>query len=464
MTPPPRFSWIEMLGLFVVIGLAATLRAGYLHLAADDGRADPALVVQGDGELPPLPSDAELRGRRPPTEFDNLVHNLTSDARWFGSLAPLAIREETTAHVAPGYYWLVARVAELTATPDAAVRWLQCGLGVTTVVCLYLFARRAFASARVAWLAGVLAAIHPFWIINGAELADGTVATFLLAAALALGARGSQTGDPFASLLFGLTLAAAATVRAALLVFALIALLWFLYQCKRIRYGWFNAILVVLGFANGVAPWALRNWRVFEEPVPIVTSTYLHLWIGNHPGADGGPKDEAGLRQALAPERLTQLLDEPNQARRYAGLANDVLAEVQQDPAATVTRRCLAGAKFLVGDQWFRRQQMSEDRSGANRLVTTAPDWLTANVETALHGAMLLLLSLGLLGWRWTYAWRKQAWPATLAFLWIPVPYLLGHAETLSGPRLPWDAPLICFSAYALACVFPSVAHNAELD
>src|SRR5262249_52900466 len=79
------------------------------------------------------------------------------------------------------------------------------------------FARRAFRSVFVGTLAGLLCAVHPFWVFNTAELNDGVLASFLLAACLMLGARGCQTGEAFTSLLYGLALAALALVRAALL-------------------------------------------------------------------------------------------------------------------------------------------------------------------------------------------------------------------------------------------------------
>jgi hypothetical protein len=60
------------------------------------------------------------------------------------------------------------------------------------------------------------------------------------------------------------------------------------------------------------------------------------------------------------------------------------------------------------------------------------------------------LLLLALLGWRWTYASREAMLPAALAVIVIPLPYILGHGEALSGPRLPLDGVFICLAAYAL--------------
>jgi hypothetical protein len=36
----------------------------------------------------------------------------------------------------------------------------------------------------------------------------------------------------------------------------------------------------------------------------------------------------------------------------------------------------------------------------------------------------------------------------------LPIPYLLSHAEKLSGPRLPWDAVLAVFAGHAIVSCF----------
>ena len=48
-------------------------------------------------------------------------------------------------------------------------------------------------------------------------------------------------------------------------------------------------MLAFLGFLNGLAAWSFRNWQTFHDVLPIVDSTYLHLWMGNNPRATGGP-------------------------------------------------------------------------------------------------------------------------------------------------------------------------------
>src|SRR5262249_58531746 len=101
----------------------------------------------------------------------------------------------------------------------------------------------------------------------------------------------------------GLSAAGLALVRAALLPFAFVAVLWLLWRSRRIEGGWMCAVLVVLGFFIGLGPWAVRNWLVFEEPVPIVSSAYYHLWMGNNPEATGGPLPAAELEKLFAQAR-----------------------------------------------------------------------------------------------------------------------------------------------------------------
>jgi 4-amino-4-deoxy-L-arabinose transferase-like glycosyltransferase len=439
MKTPPVMSGAEWLLLGVILGAAALARFGYVFVATDGGQSEPALQVQA--------------GRVAPDADDRLVRNLIDEGAFRGR-APLSDGEDATAHVAPGYYYLIAQFHLLDWPAAAMVRWTHVGLGTLTVLCLYFFARRAFFNSLAALCAGLLAAVHPFWILNTAELGDGTLATFLLAAALALGTRGSQAGGAFTSLAFGLCLAGLAMVRAALLPFGVVALLWFLSQCKGVRGGWFNALLALLGFANGLAPWGLRNYNQYGDIVPIADSAFVHLWIGNNPHATGGPIDEAALRATLPAERLDELLKEPNQAKRYASLGRDVVEQVAADPSGTFARRFTAGSRFLLGDEWFGKQRVSRSDS--------APDWQGIDVEAVLQGTLLCLLILALLGWRFSFAWKGQGRLATLAFLWVPLPYLLSHAEALSGPRLPWDVCLVCFAAYALASLAPTTAQSAE--
>ncbi len=448
MIEMPRYRFSELLLLVLVLAAAGGTRAWYLTTCADHGRTPGPLQVQGHSPRLAYPPGTRFRNQGKPEELDALIENLEK-YHWFGDLAPLADKEEKTAHRAPGYPWLVATVGGWLNDSDRLVRWAQVVLGMLTAGCYFFFARRAFRSGLVGFLAGLLCACHPYWIINTAELNDGVLATFLLAAGLALGTRGSQEGGPFTSLLFGLSMAGLSMVRAALLPFYSLAVLWYLLRCRKLKKGWFAALLAFLGFANGLGPLAVRNFQEFGQLVPVADSTCWHLWMGNNPQASGGFIDEPTLRQVLGKKRVGELTSESNQAARYNHLGFEVLEEVAGDPGNTLGRRLWAGLYFVFGEVWFKENRLDLAAAG------TMPPWLEETNLGLLHGSLLGLLLLGLLGWRLSYGWRKSGRLAALAAIWVPLPYLLSHAEYLAGPRLPLDGVLISYGAFTLAWLVP---------
>jgi hypothetical protein len=444
MSSMRRFGSTDLLLLLGVVIIAAGSRVWYLRSCASS--EEEGLVQVQDA----------------PPQLRDLVQNL-KDQHQFAGPAPLANGEETTAHIAPGYPLFLTAVGLSpidASSADRFVRWIQCGLGTLTAAFYFLFALRVFRNAWVAALTGLFCALHPFWIINTAEIKDGVLATFLLALCLSAGVRASQSGGPISSLIYGLALAALTLVRAALLPFAIVAMLWFLLRCRTVRRGWLCAVLAFLGFTNGLAPWIIRDYKNFHDLTPIADSTYLNLWAGNNPRANGGPQDDATMLEALAEARgqdrkaVSDELASLPQKQRYDSLAGEVWKQVRSDPAGTLRRRLQAGLDFVFGEDWFKQGVLWKASSAEG---SAAAGWLGSSYPALLYGALLGMLVLGLLGWRWTYGWRSPAMPSSLALFWIPLPYVLSHAEALQGPRLPLDGVLLCYAAFAIVYLIPPI-------
>lgn len=455
MTDSRRFRLLDLIPFVLVLATAAGARVGYLVTRADGGDTAGPLSVQDAS--PELVMTGDVRT----SELDALRGNI-KDHHWFGSLAPFANQEERTAHTAPGYPWLVGELerhlpAELGPL-DRTVRWVQALLGTLTAGLYYLLARRAFPGRIVAVIAGLLCALHPFWIVNTAALNDGVLATFLLAVCLWLGVRASQIEGGLTSLLYGAALAGLALTRAALVPFAIVALLWLLRHGRRVQSGWQVGFLAVVGFLLALAPWAQRNFQAFGDVYPVVDSTYYHLWLGNNSKANGGPLTDE-VQQAAWNDarkfdsRLPDLdgLAELAQPARYRQFAHAALAEIASEPDQTIRRRIWSGLYFFFGKDWFTDQRLARPTTpGVN--IATADPWM----DTYLLGSLLLMLLLGVLGWRWTFAWRREARVLALATMWVPLPYILGSAESLAGPRLPLDGVLLVYAAFVLACIAPN--------
>lgn len=469
MTEPSRFGLGDAILLTAIVVGAAVLRIGYVSVCPPDG---PNPIRVQDDQL---------------DELRTVVLNWKEAGR-FGSKAPFSGTDEPTAHPAPGYPWLMLNVSRLPGDWEQTVRLAQCVLGALTVACYYLFALRAFRSRLTAVLTGCLGALYPFWIFNCADVNDGVVASFLLSVGLLLGARAGQAGGAFTSLLYGLTLAALALVRAALLPFALVAVLWFLLRCRSLPRGWMYAFLAVLGFANGLAPWTVRNFDELGDAVPLVDSTYFHLWMGNNASSTGGPQSEAVMLQALTaiqPDMTGPRLAKASQRERQQVVARACLYQWQNDPAGSLQRRLRSGLCFLLGEEYFttgrlwqegkpQEPTLRADAPGAageqqeevkeNRPERSFPQRLRDAYPSLLYGSLGGLFLFALLGWRWSYGWWREAMPLSLALIWIPLPYLLSHVEVLSGPRLPLDGVLICYAAFALACLVPPLGRHLFRD
>src|SRR5205814_881557 len=109
---------------------------------------------------------------------------------------------------------------------------------------------------------------------------------------------------------------------------------------------------------------------------------------------------------------------------------------------------------FLFGERWFKKEKLADERTSDGAAM---PPWLASHYAPILLFSLLSLLLFAFLGWRWTYGWAAEAMPSSLAVIWVPLPYVLSHAEALHGPRLPLDGVLLCYAAFALSCLVPGI-------
>lgn len=192
---------------------------------------------------------------------------------------------------APGYPLFLAVIGAGRSTGDtvpAAVKVGQAIVGAIVIGLIGLLAARcAGPGAGVA--AAVMAAIYPplVWI-TAYILSETLYAALALATTLALqfavdrsDRRSERSAAPIA-IIAGLLAGAAILVRPAMAFFVPLALLWLAVRRRGVL-----AVALLLASAAVVAPWTIRNARVYGRLVPVASEGGVTFWTGNHPLAKG---------------------------------------------------------------------------------------------------------------------------------------------------------------------------------
>lgn len=190
---------------------------------------------------------------------------------------------------APVYPLFLALVGAGAGEHDAAparVKVAQSIVGAIGVWLIGLLAVRAGGpAAGVA--AAVIAAIYPplVWIC-AYVFSEALYSTLALAAALLLDAaidRAESARDGRTrALAAGLTAGVAILVRPAMLFFLPLAALWLIAHRRAVL-----AVILVVTSLAVVAPWTVRNFRVYGTFVLIASEGGVTFWTGNHPLARG---------------------------------------------------------------------------------------------------------------------------------------------------------------------------------
>ncbi len=256
----------------------------------------------------------------------NLLAGRGFSVRFLGAEGP-------TSQQAPLYPALVAGAYAVggVGTPRAllVLELGQAALGGLLVAAVLGLAREvAPGRHRLAWLSGLMVALHPTLIYAATHVQVALLAATLLTATLAWAYRAGRTGRDRDASGTGLLLAALAMTDP-ILALAAAGVTWAVMLGRGRRRALRPLVIVALSAATGVAPWVARNTWVHGEFVGIKSTFGYAFWQGNCSLSQGTDKVvrqsvERALNQDEGREGLSGLNQTLWNARHEAGYIDDI--------------------------------------------------------------------------------------------------------------------------------------------
>jgi 4-amino-4-deoxy-L-arabinose transferase-like glycosyltransferase len=184
----------------------------------------------------------------------------------------------------------------------------------TSIVGMTMWLGRVFLDERTAVIAGGLMAIWPTNVIYVTILSSELpfIFLFLLGFVAWYNLRISNSVRAVAS---GLAFGAASYVRPVALLLPIVVWLTAVPNWRKLRTQLTVLLLALAVTGVAIAPWTIRNTKLFGHPVLISTNGGTTLWIGNNPNSDGyfmpGPASPQVLNEYERDNMFGQ------EARRY---------------------------------------------------------------------------------------------------------------------------------------------------
>jgi 4-amino-4-deoxy-L-arabinose transferase-like glycosyltransferase len=275
-------------------------------------------------------------------------------ATGYGYANPFVGHTGPTAWVPPLYPLLIAAVFKLTGVYTAGSAWLILTLNsvfsAATAPLIYKIASRCY-NRRVAVWSAWLWVLYPafmqyavHWIWDMAL----TAMLFSLALLLAVKMRGIGSAPDAPSkqttrnwLLFALLWALIAYSNPSLLLFLPACGIWILIGARPFSRGFLNATVAALCFLALLAPWTIRNYRVFHHLIPMRDNLGAEMEAANGPGSNGLEVEAATLPLAARARRtmLYSFLGEYQYSKRMGQKADTYIAAHPAHYAAITLKR-----------------------------------------------------------------------------------------------------------------------------
>jgi 4-amino-4-deoxy-L-arabinose transferase-like glycosyltransferase len=325
----------------------------------------------------------------------------------------------------PVYPLFLATIYLILGHSFVGVRFIQAIIGALTSLIIYPIGKEMF-NRKVGLISAFISVFYYPFIQQSAYLLTEVPFTFLLALSILFFLRYYNLRKNCSIFIASILLGIASLCRGVVLFFSLFLFLWCLRLAEfRTKETIKMLIFIFSGITIIIAPWAIRNFRIYRAFIPSAIESGKLLYVGNNPKATGGTGgwSRNGIDQ-FYPEDVDNLHSLEADRIMFRRALNFIMAH----PKKTIF---LMGKKFI--NMW---RPFFYDARLINKIIMS------------LLYIPILILSIGGMVESAFHNWQKRLLLYLLIFYYISI-HLLTIAEIRY--RYPIEPYLIIFAGYFIS-------------
>jgi glycosyltransferase involved in cell wall biosynthesis/4-amino-4-deoxy-L-arabinose transferase-like glycosyltransferase len=251
-------------------------------------------------------------------------------------------------------------------------------IAVILVYLVYRLAWRVSDDRRVGWIAGAIAALHPYTFYHYTQYYHTVISATLIVGLLLSLLRLERTKHWKDAVLAGVLTASLAYIQGTILPIMPFLSLWLFWQWKWVwRQTIISVSIIACVSAGLIAPWTIRNWHVFHRLVPLTTDMGFGLYKANSENIYaltklGYPQEVVGTEEVNPTDSLQvkyHLYPEAEEALRTSGSYRDSRFWTEWHPREPIARGDISCSEL---------SSMSEPEVSAH-WSAIAKEWLRQN-------------------------------------------------------------------------------------
>lgn len=304
----------------------------------------------------------QLPGIQDQISYDALAHSLM-DGRGYSfteNWYPFTKANTPTSHWSFIYPLYLAGIYSITGYHPLLARLLQAIVGGALLCFLIYKIGSRVVNEETGLVAAGLAAVYGYFVYYNAALMTETFFIVLVLLTLYLSIELKENPTPMRWLALGFTLGLAGLLRQTVLLFVPFLLIWLFIElrARRIRWWYFAVPIVVIVLV--IAPWTIRNYRVYGQFLLLNSNAGYALYASNNPnlGTD--------WRNDVVVVPVPNELRGQNEARLDRALTQRAIEFIRADPKRYVLLTLDKTLEFF----WFWPSKDSSQISNLNRVLS----------------------------------------------------------------------------------------------